>query len=615
MEYGLFDLLTLLGSLGLFLYGMKVMSDALLKLAGDKMRSVLAASTSNRFFALITGFFITSAIQSSSATTLMVVSFVNAQLLTLTEAVGVIMGANIGTTVTAWLISILGFKVKMSAIALPLVGAGFLLSFSKNESRKHFGLFLVGFALLFIGLQFLKDSVPDIGAHPETLEFLRSYTQMGYLSILLFLFIGTVLTLIIQSSSATMALTLLMTHQGWIPFDMACAMVLGENIGTTITANLAAIVSNYHAKRAARAHLIFNLLGVVWVLVLFYPFLQMIDSVVTDIEGQSPLVSTLAIPVAISMFHTSFNILNAVILIGFLPLIVKLVTRLVPEELEPVIEVEKPMYLDELSLKYPQTAVKALFDESVRLLQNTAYMVIVNGLNVHRKDLESDRHVSDLIESSTKIDIDVENIYTNKIKSVYSAILAYATRLQSQFDLSQEEVERIRNLLIADRKLVQVVKKIKRLRDNIDHYEKSENPAVRREYNVLKHRILKIARLIHFFEKAEVYDHEKFVKKLIKQRKKARELDVLRNGRIDKLLLAGDVDDLMASSLINDSLEAVRMSQMLIDIILLLSEPRDKVVEVVEGEISQPIANFEGAADPEAVLEMGSVLESEKEPS
>ncbi|MBT8440011.1 MAG: Na/Pi symporter, partial [Gammaproteobacteria bacterium] len=166
MEYGLFEFLTLLGSLGLFLYGMKVMSDSLLKLAGDKMRSILAASTSNRFLALLTGFFITSAIQSSSATTLMVVSFVNAQLLTLTEAVGVIMGANIGTTITAWLISILGFKVKMSAIALPLVGVGFLLSFSRQEKRKHFGMFLVGFALLFIGLQFLKDSVPDIGAHP-----------------------------------------------------------------------------------------------------------------------------------------------------------------------------------------------------------------------------------------------------------------------------------------------------------------------------------------------------------------------------------------------------------------------------------------------------------------
>ena len=271
MNYGFTDLLTLLGSLGLFLYGMKVMSDALMALAGDNMRNILATTTSNRFLALTTGFFITAAIQSSSATTLMVVSFVNANLLTLTEAVGVIMGANIGTTVTAWLISILGFKVKMSAIALPLVGVGFLLSMSKNDQRRNWGLFIVGFSVLFIGLQFLKDSVPDIRSHPEILAFLTEYTSHGYASVLLFMLIGTILTLVVQSSSATMALTLLMTFEGWIPFDMAAAMVLGENIGTTITANLAAIVANFHAKRAARAHLIFNLIGVLWLLVLFFP--------------------------------------------------------------------------------------------------------------------------------------------------------------------------------------------------------------------------------------------------------------------------------------------------------------------------------------------------------
>ncbi|MET0093837.1 MAG: Na/Pi symporter, partial [Sedimenticola sp.] len=253
MQYGIGDILTLLGSLGLFLYGMKVMSDALMELAGDRMRTVLATTTSNRFFAVMTGFLITAAIQSSSATTLMVVSFVNASLLTMTEAVGVIMGANIGTTVTAWLISILGFKVSMSSIALPLVGVGFLMALSKKKKIKDWGCFIIGFAVLFIGLQFLKESVPDIRNNPEVLAFLAEYTTKGYLSVLMFMVIGTILTLIVQSSSATMALTLLMCHEGWIPFDMAAAMVLGENIGTTITANLAALVANYQAKRAARA--------------------------------------------------------------------------------------------------------------------------------------------------------------------------------------------------------------------------------------------------------------------------------------------------------------------------------------------------------------------------
>ena len=221
------------------------MSDALIKLAGNRMRSILATMTSNRFLGISTGFLITSVIQSSSATTLMVVSFSNASLLTLTEAISVIMGANIGTTVTAWIIAILGFKVSMSSIALPLVAAGMLFTFSKKEHWQNWGVFIIGFAVLFIGLQFLKDAMPDIQQHPEILEFLRRYTEGGYGSILLFLALGTVLTVLIQSSSATMALTLLMTAEGWIPFEMAAAMVLGENIGTTITANIAAIVANF----------------------------------------------------------------------------------------------------------------------------------------------------------------------------------------------------------------------------------------------------------------------------------------------------------------------------------------------------------------------------------
>ena len=274
MEYKLFDFLTLLGSLGLFLYGMKVMSDALMELAGDRMRKILASATSNPLFAVLTGFTITAVIQSSSATTLMVVSFANASLLSLTESIGVIMGANIGTTVTAWLISLLGFKVNMAAIALPLVGLGFLFSMSKQKNLRHWGYFIVGFAILFIGLQYLKNSVPDIKSSPEALAFLSDYTSKGYLSILLFLFIGTLLTVVIQSSSATMAITIIMCFEGWIPFDMAAAMVLGENIGTTITANIAALVANYRAKRTARAHFIFNMFGVAWMLVLFLPIIH-----------------------------------------------------------------------------------------------------------------------------------------------------------------------------------------------------------------------------------------------------------------------------------------------------------------------------------------------------
>ncbi len=331
MNYSLLDFLTLIGALGLFLYGMKLMSEALQKVAGSKLRNFLAAMTSNRFMGVITGLSITAIIQSSSATTVMIVSFVNAGLLTLTESAGVIMGANIGTTVTAWIISILGFKVKMSILAYPIIGIGFPLIFSKKTRNQSWGQVLVGFALLFIGLESLKSSVPDIGNNPEILEFLKNFTGMGLGSNLIFLLIGTVLTVVIQSSSATMALTLVMCNNGWISFDSAAAMVLGENIGTTITANLAAMVANSTAKRAARFHFLFNVIGVIWVLSIFPIFLKGIDGIAQTISGKSAFTDPGSIPIALSLFHSVFNVLNVLIQIWFIKYLVKLVQKFVPE--------------------------------------------------------------------------------------------------------------------------------------------------------------------------------------------------------------------------------------------------------------------------------------------
>ena len=330
MNYGILDFLTLLGSLGFFLYGMKLMSEALQKVAGDKMRDILARMTSTPIKGVFTGLMITAIIQSSSATTVMMVSFVNAGLLSLTESIGVIMGANIGTTVTAWLISILGFKVKISVISLPLIGLGFPLLFSKTSKKKSWGEFIIGFAMLFLGLDFLKGSVPDIKSHPEILAFLSDYTSNGVFSHLLFLAIGTILTMVIQSSSATMALTLIMCNFGWIPFDIAAAMVLGENIGTAITANLAAAVANVSAKRAARAHLIFNILGVIWVSLIFTYFLSAINWFIMKIGGTSPYDNPHAIPIALSIFHTTFNVANVLIFIWFTKFIQLIVTKMVP---------------------------------------------------------------------------------------------------------------------------------------------------------------------------------------------------------------------------------------------------------------------------------------------
>ena len=329
MDYGILDLLTLVGALVLFLFGMNLMSEALQKVAGNNLRKILAAMTSNRVLGVLTGVLVTAVIQSSSATTVMVVSFVNAGLLSLTESIGVIMGANIGTTVTAWIISLIGFKVKISVFALPMIGIGFPLIFSRKSNLKSWGEVIMGFALLFLGLDLLKGSVPDIKSNPEILTFLQSYTDLGFWSVLIFLGIGTLLTVVIQSSSATMALTLVMCHNGWISYEMAVAMILGENIGTTITANLAAMIANASAKRAAFAHLLFNVFGVTWVLILYRPIINMIAGVTEGLEGVSPFASAAAIPVALSLFHTTFNITNVLIQIWFVKFIEKAATTII----------------------------------------------------------------------------------------------------------------------------------------------------------------------------------------------------------------------------------------------------------------------------------------------
>lgn len=365
MDYSFFDFLTLVGSLGMFLYGMKVMSEGLQKVAGDKLRNILSVMTTNRFTGVLTGILITALIQSSSATTVMVVSFVNAGLLTLAQSISVIMGANVGTTVTAWIISLFGFKVDISVFALPLIGLSLPLIFSGKSRRKSWGEFMIGFAFLFMGLAYLKASAPDLQSNPQVLAFLQSYTTLGYGSLFIFLMLGTILTIIVQSSSATLAITLIMCSKGWIPFEMAAAMVLGENIGTTIAANLAAISANVSARRAALAHLMFNIFGVLWVMILFYPFINLISWIVAnygpgDPNAMSQFLSTLdpatitlitsnaeladpelaalqkelpplqvSVSYGLSLFHTLFNITNVCLMVWFVNLYVKICSALI----------------------------------------------------------------------------------------------------------------------------------------------------------------------------------------------------------------------------------------------------------------------------------------------
>lgn len=370
MSYSLLDFLGLLGAVGLFLYGMKVMSEGLQKAAGDRLRNILSAMTRNRFTGTVTGFFITALIQSSSASTVMVVSFVNAGLMTLAQSMAVIMGANVGTTFTAWIIALFGFKVDISAFALPLIGLAVPLLFSCKSKTKSIGEFTIGFAFLFMGLDMISNYVPDLQSNPEMFAFLQKYASMGFGSVLIFTLVGLLVTMIIQSSAATFAITLIMCSKGWIDFPLACALVLGSNIGTTITPLLASMSGNVAAKRTAMGHLLFNLLGTVWVLAVFYPFVDLNSWIteeigqgnpcdlyryVSDLKATNPdiydrlyanslptndgvilhhraMIAQLQVSVSfgLSIFHTVFNLINLSIMIWLTKVYVKIVEILVP---------------------------------------------------------------------------------------------------------------------------------------------------------------------------------------------------------------------------------------------------------------------------------------------
>lgn len=461
MEYSLYDFLRLIGSLGLFLFGMKLMSEALQKVAGDKMRNILGSMTSNRFKGMLTGVLITAIIQSSSATTVLIVSFVNAGLLSLTESIGVIMGANIGTTVTAWMISLLGFKVDISAFALPLIGLSLPLLFSKKPKRQSLGELIIGFAILFMGLAYLNSSVPDINQNPDILSFFSKYSSSGFWSILFFIVIGTVVTLILQSSSAAMALTLVMCFNGWIGFDIAVAMVLGQNIGTTITANIAALVANSTAKQAAMAHLIFNVIGVTIALILFKPFENMVFGIMSLFNLELPMLTTghtieeanAAMPLALSIYHTIFNTLNTLLLIWFVPQIARIVKLFIRTKDEDD-EIFKLKYIttsllsvDEIALVQAKKEIGVFVERSLKMFNMLKEMADESTAN--KKVEKLIKKIRKYEEISDRIEEEIATFLTNLSSSELSkkssnnmnAMLKLVSRIESINDACYNTAE------------------------------------------------------------------------------------------------------------------------------------------------------------------------------
>ncbi|MCV9386589.1 Na/Pi cotransporter family protein [Reichenbachiella ulvae] len=483
MEYGLFEVLKLIGALGFFIYGMKVMSESIQKVAGDKLRSVMSLITSNRVSGVFTGFLTTAIIQSSSATTVMVVSFVNAGLLKLRQAISVIMGANIGTTITAVLILFLGFsKFSISHYALPIIAFGFPLLFAKKAELKYWGEFMIGFALLFMGLSELKHAVPDLKSNPEILAWISSLNEMGFMAIIIAVFIGTALTVVVQSSSAAMAITLIMCDNGWIPFDMAAAIVLGENIGTTITANLAALVGNVHAKRAARAHLLFNVLGVVWMLLIFNFYINAVDGIMSATGHGSPLNNVADVKWGLTYFHISFNVINTLLMIWFIPYIEKIVIKLVPTKDDE----DDEFHLEYIGTNLMRTAEISLLEARKELVIYGKIIKKMHGFS--RELIKSD--------SSKKIDKLLKKIekYEQRTDDLEIEINDYLVKV-AEGRLSSSASEEIRAIL-------SITGDLERVADIITRMSKDASKKSKYKFEFSKDQMDNLEGLIDLVEKA-----------------------------------------------------------------------------------------------------------------
>lgn len=462
MDDGIFELLKLIGSLALFLYGMKLMSESLQKLAGNKMRQILTAMTSNRITGVLTGIFITALIQSSSATTVMVVSFVNAGLLDLVGSIGVILGANVGTTVTSWLVAGLGLgEFSMSDLALPIIGCTLPLLFSKKRSRKNWGEMFIGFGLLFLALRFLQESMPtNLHDYPGVGDFIQKISNLGFRSWIIFLLIGAVLTTLFQSSSATVALTLVICSKGWIGYEDAAAMIMGENIGTTITANLAAAVANVQAKRAALAHFIINVFGVIWLFAIFTPFLHFIGdlSVALHLSRYNPIYSNphllneafspearagvlasinAAMPLVLSLFNTLAKGINVTILIWFTKLLAKIVSRLIPPKAG-----EDSFKLKHIKIGMLSTPDASLFQAKQEISlygQNTLemYHKMVQAFHLPAGEYEKEfEKLQQLEDESDRVEVEIADYLTKVSESKLST--ENSQRVRAMFKIVSE---------------------------------------------------------------------------------------------------------------------------------------------------------------------------------
>jgi len=558
---------TIGAGIAILLFGMVLLEEGFKVFTKGPLQAFLKRATDKLYKSISVGAFVTALIQSSSLVSVITISFISAGLISLAGGIGLIFGANIGTTATAWLVAGFGLKIKISALAMPMLVFGVIFSFQKKNSLKGIGNVLAGLGFFFLGIHFMKEGFDVFKEYID----LTQYAIPGFWGVVVYTGLGIIITTILQSSSATLALILTALAAGQIEYENALALAIGANVGTTITAVLGSLSSNIAGKRLAGAHLVFNLVTGIVALALIYPLANLVDKI-------AELVSIAATDytLKLALFHTIFNILGVIIMIPFIKKLEALLIKFFKEHIDK--DIDEPKYLNKSVLKFPGSVISALINESKYLYKNAVFEIVAHALNIHRDDIKSDKKVKDIVKKSQEdLNIDIEDIYYKKVKNIYGEIIKYATTAENELNLNDKEINTILDIKIANRRMIEMIKHVRELNKNITLSLDLDNKYMLKEYDGFRKKITKVLRIIYLFRKAE--DSEVYAKKLAQLKIEAKENIRHSNKSIDKLIRKDLINAEMASSLFNDFSNVNEIIKKLIEVAELLYGKKDTLLD------------------------------------
>ena len=558
---------TISAGVAILLFGMIMLEEGFRVFTKGPLQNILKKATDKLYKSITAGAFVTALIQSSSLVSILTISFISAGLISLGGGLGLIFGANIGTTATAWLVAGFGLKIKISALAMPMLVFGIIFSFQKKVSLKGVGHVLAGLGFFFLGIHYMKEGFDVFKGYIDLSEYAVSW----FLGVIIYTGLGIIITTILQSSSATLALILTALAAGQIEYENALALAIGANVGTTITAILGALSSNSAGKRLAVAHFIFNIITGLVAIAFIFPLARLVNNL-SEVLHIAPTNYTLKL----ALFHTIFNVIGVLLMIPFVKILARFLMRFFKEKINK--DVDEPKYLNPSILKFPGSAISALINESKYLYKNSVFEIVSHALNIHRADIKSEEKLKTIIKKSNiDLETNVEDLYYTKVKIIYGEIIKYASNAQSTLKLNNKQIKAITDIKIANRKMVEIIKDARELNKNIVLVLNMDNKYLQNEYDDYRKKITKVLRTIYLFRTGD--DTEKYALKLKELKSEAKANVRQSNKSIDKLIRKNLITAEMASSLFNDYANVNDMIKKLIDVAELLYSKKDSLLE------------------------------------